>query len=231
MSSIWIGLIVLSIAIVWLGVSVLNRCNKILSAVEWFQQRFMSKSPGTDKAWHRDLAEELFSIKEQLAPLSFLPLADIAVEIKRMGDDVAEAFDKTLEDWERIEQKEMEDLAATNPPDGKAFIASDNLKYALRAWAIERYKKNVVEEWTNLLKDVYRDLLNARIGIGEAEEKLNFVSSFELSFRAKVDPKVQEIINGYASNWEGEKWRNRLDFLQGRVILKEDLEEAPERDE
>lgn len=214
MSSILIALIVLSIVIVWLGVSILNRCNKILSAVEWFQQRFMSKSPGTGKVWHRDLAQEFFSMKEQLAPLSFLPLADIAGEIKRMGDDVAEAFDKTLKDWERIERKEMEDFAATNPPDGKAFIPSNNLKYALKAWAIERYKENVVEEWTNLLKDVYLDLLHAKISIEEAEEKLNCVSSLELSFRAEVEPKVEEIINQWASGWEAEKWRNRLHFLQ-----------------
>ena len=216
MSSISIALIVLSIVIVCLGISILNRCNKILAAVEWLQQRFMSKSPGTGIASRFNLAHEFFSMKEQLAPLFFMPLADIAGEIKRMGDNITEAFDKTLKDLDRIEVKEMEDFAATNPPDGKAFIPSDNLKRALKAWSIERYKMNVVEEWTNLLKDVYLDLLNAKISIKEAEEKLNCVSSLGLHLRVEVDHKFEEIFNRHASSWEAEKWRNHLDFLHKR---------------
>jgi len=211
MSSILIALIVLSIMIVWLGVSILKRCDKILSAVERLQQRFMSN--------------EFLSMKklEKLAPLFFMPLADIAGEIKRMDDDTKEAFDKTLKDLQAIEVKEMEDFAATNPPDGKAFIPSDNLKEALKAWSIESYKAEVIYEWTNLLKDVYLDLLTAKITIKEAEEKLDCVSSLRLHLDVEVDHKFEEIFNREASRWEAEKWRNHLDYLR-KVNQKEYFE-------
>ena len=208
MISISIALIVLSIMIVWLGVSILKRCDKILSAVERFQQRFMSN--------------EFFSMKK-LAPLFFMPLADIADEIKRMDDDSKEAFHKTLKDLEAIEVKEMEDFAATNPPDGKAFIPSDNLKEALKAWSIESYKAEVIYEWTNLLKDVYLDLLTAKITIKEAKEKLDCVSSLRLHLSVEVDHKFEEIFNRMASYWEAEKWRNHLDHLR-KVNQKEYFE-------
>lgn len=183
MISISIALIVLSIVIVWLGVSILKRCDKILSAVERLQQRFMSN--------------EFLSMKklEKLAPLFFMPLADIAGEIKGMDDDTNEAFHKTLKDFQRIEVKEMEDFAATNPPDGKAFIPSDNLKKALKAWSIQSYKAEVIYEWTNLLKDVYLDLLTAKITIKEAEEKLDCVSSLRLHSDVEVGHKFEEIFN------------------------------------
>ena len=128
MISISIALIVLSIVIVWLGVYP-QTLRQDTSAVERLQQRFMSN--------------EFFSMKK-LAPLFLMPLADIAGEIKGMDDDTNEAFHKTLKDFQCIEVKEMEDFAATNPPDGKAFIPSDNLKEALKAWSIQSYKAEVI---------------------------------------------------------------------------------------
>jgi hypothetical protein len=77
-----------------------------------------------------------------------MPLASTANEIKQVYENVKKPFAETLEVWRNLERKEMETFSATNPPEGKAFAASDDLKRSLRAWSLERHKANVIEKWT-----------------------------------------------------------------------------------
>ena len=110
-----------------------------------------------------------------------MPLASTANEIKRVYENVKKPFAETLEVWRNLERKEMETFAATNPPEGKAFAASDDLKRSLRAWSLERHKANVIEKWTYLFTETYVELLSGKITLGEAEERLKRVNPINLS--------------------------------------------------
>jgi len=194
------------------GIAILDRCNKLISSVQWLQKRFLGDAPPITIDRHPDLALEFFAIKEKLTPLFFMPLASAAIEIKRMYEIVDKQFEETLEAWKALEREEMEAFAATNPPDGKAFAPSDNLKRALRAWASERHRANLVEKWTYLFTETYVKLLSGKITLGEAEERLKRVDPIILRIRDPIE--VGKIFNAWASNWEGDKWEKRLNHLR-----------------
>jgi len=172
----------------------------------------MGESPATGTGQHPNLAFEFFSIKEKIAPLFFMPLAYTAGEIKRMYDRVAMEFEESLEIWRNYERSEMENFAARNPPDGRAFTPSDNLRRALKAWSLERHKANVIEGWTNLFTQTYVELLSGKITLGDAEERLKCVDS--LSLRMRDHSAVEKIFHSWASNWDADKWKKRLNHLR-----------------
>jgi len=172
----------------------------------------MGEAPPIAIDRHPDLALEFFAIKEKLTPLFFMPLASAAIEIKRMYEIVDKHFAETLEAWKALEQEEMEVFSGTNPPDGKAFPPSGNLKRALRAWASERHKANLVEKWTYLFTETYVELLSGKIHLSEAEKRLKRVDPNILRIRDHVE--VEKIFNSWASNWEADKWKKRLNHLR-----------------
>ena len=141
-----------------------------------------------------------------------MPLASTANEIKRVYENVKKPFAETLEVWRNLERKEMETFAATNPPEGKAFAASDDLKRSLRAWSLERHKANVIEKWTYLFTETYVELLSGKITLGEAEERLKRVNPINLSVRDHF--AETKIFNSWASNWEADTWKKRLNHLR-----------------
>lgn len=208
-------LIVLGILILLVGIAILDRCRRILSNLRWLQDRFLSKSPSTEKVWRLDLAHEFFSLKENLAPLFFMPLSHIANDLKKMNDRVEEEFDEALKRWEDLELKEMEAFSETNRADETAFIPSDSLKEALRNWSEQRDIMNIVGNWNNLFSEVYLEMISGKIKISEAEEKLEPVSSFSLLLRRGRSEEVECIYNEWAAlNWDAGNWKSRLDFLR-----------------
>ena len=172
----------------------------------------MGESPATGTVRHPNLAFEFFSIKEKLAPLFFMPLAHTAGEIKRMYDGVAKEFEEALEVWRNCERSEMEAFASKNFPDGESLTPSDNLKRALKAWSLARHKANVIEGWTNLFAETYVELLSGRITLGDAEELLKCVDS--LSLRMRDHSEAEKIFHSWASNWDANKWKKRLNHLR-----------------
>jgi len=209
-----VALIVLGILILSVGLAILDRCSRILSNLRWLQDRFLSKSPSTERVWRLDLAHEFFSLKEDLAPLFFMPLSHIANDLKKMNDLVDDEFDKKLKRWEDLELKEMESFSETKPADDTAFLPSDSLKEALRNWSEQRDEMNIVENWNNLFREVYLELISGKIKIPEAEEKLEPINSFSLVLRGARSEEVEGIYNEWASNWDAGKWKSRLDFLR-----------------
>jgi hypothetical protein len=205
-------LLIIGVSILLVGIGILHRCNKIFSGLEWLQKRFMGESPHIAIDRHPNLALEFFTIKEKLTPLFFMPLASTANEIKQVYENVKKPFEETLEVWRNLERKEMETFAATNPPEGKAFAASDDLKRSLRAWSLERHKANVIEKWTYLFTETYVELLSGKITLGEAEERLKRVNPINLSVRDHF--AEAKIFNSWASNWEGDNWKKRLNHLR-----------------
>ena len=195
-----------------MGIGMLDRCNKIISSIQWLQRRFVSDPPLFPISKHPNLALEFFAIKEKLTPLFFMPLAATAVEIRRMYEIVDKQFSETLEVWKALERKEMEAFASKNPPNANAFVPSDDLKRALRAWASERHKANLVEKWTYLFTETYVELLSGKIKLREAEERLKRVDPVALRVRDPIE--VGKIFNSWASNWEGDNWKKRLNHLR-----------------
>ncbi len=207
-----LALLIIGISIVLVGIAILDRCNKIFSILKWLQRQFMGESPHITIDRHPNLALEFFTIKEKLTPLFFMPLASIATEINRMYEILNNQFKETLEVWRDIERKEMEAFDATSPPDGKAFIPSDNLKRSLRAWSLERHKANVIEKWTHQFTETYVELLSGKIPLSEAEERVKGINPIILNIR---DPfKEAKVFNSWASNWEADKWKKRLNHLR-----------------
>ena len=207
-----VALIVLGALILLVGFFILDRCNKILSNLQWLKDRFISKSPFTETGWRLDLAHEFISLKEDLAPLFFMPLSHIANDLKIMNERGDEEFDKKLKRWEDLELKEMEAFSKTKPTDDTAFIPSDSLKKALREWSEQRDETNIVENWNNLFREVYLELLSGKIKIPEAEEKLKPINSFSLGRGARSE-EVEGIYNDWASKWGAGEWKSRLDYL------------------
>jgi hypothetical protein len=195
-----------------IGIAILDRCNKILSSVQLLRRRFLGDPPTTGTVKNPNLAFEFFSIKEKIAPLFFMPLAHTAGEIKRMYDMVAKEFEETLEVWRSCERSEMEAFAARNPPDGRAFPPSDNLRRALKAWSLARHKANVIEGWTNLFAETYVGLLSGKITLGDAEERLKGVDS--LSLRMRDHSEVEKIFHSWSSNWDADRWKRRWNHLR-----------------
>jgi len=205
-------LLILGIAIILVGIAILDRCNKMYHSVEWLQRRFMAESPQIIINRSPNLALEFFTIKEKLAPLFFMPLAPIAVEIKQMYENVNKRFEETLEVLRARERKEIEAFAATVPPEGKSFPPSDDLRKSLRAWAVERHKADIIEKWTHLFTETYVGLLSGKISLGEAEKKLKNVNPLVLNIR---DHSAEaKIFHSWASNWEAGRWKNRLSHLR-----------------
>jgi hypothetical protein len=184
----------------------------MISILQCFQRRFRGETPHITIGRHPHLALEFFTIKEKLTPLFFIPLASIAIEIKRMYEIVNKQFEETLKVWRDFERKEMEAFAAMNPPDGKAFTPSDNLKRSLRSWSLERHKANVIEKWTYLFTETYVELLSGKITLSEAEERLKCVDPIALRIRDHFE--VREIFNSLASNWEADRWKKRLNHFR-----------------
>ena len=221
------AIIVLGIGIVLIGISILKRCNKILANVEWLEGRFLSQSPATGLTWKLDLAHEVFSMRERLAPLFFLPFAYEANQIRQLRDTTNEEFEKTLKKWERIEREEMEYSAAQ----GDEFAPSGNLEEALRAWCLERHKTNVVDKWEDLFKDVYIDLITGKVNLHDAGERLEAVSSLKLAFITESDPEVENIFKDWSANWAPEKWKERLRHLQEREDGDQDFKREMRKQE
>ena len=207
-----LALLIVGISLFLVGIAILDRCNKIISSIQWLQRRFMGEAPPVAPDKHPHLALEFFTIKEKLAPLFFMPLASAAIEIKQMYETVDKQFTETLELWKALEREEMETFSGTNPPDGKVFLPSENLKRALRSWASERHKANLVEKWAYLFTEIYVELLSGKIHLSEAEDRLRRVDPMILRIRDPIE--VGKIFNSWASNWEGDNWKKRLNHLR-----------------
>ncbi len=205
--------ILFGVVFVWIGISILDRCNKILKEVHWLQRAQES----SDK--------DLLSMKKILTPLSFMPFAHIANEITRMEEGVAEEFDETSKFWEDTEKKELEDFVATNPPDGQVFSPSDKLQWALRKWSIERHKMNIIAGWKTLFQEVYLNLLSGKITLDAAEKRLKDVNQFRLLLweREGDAPEVEKIFKAWAARWDAKEWRRRLDHLRSMEKHKQDF--------
>ena len=215
-------LIVLVVALLFMGIIIIERCNKLIASVQWLQDRFLSKSPVTGKVWRLDLGHEFFTMKEQLAPIFLMPLISIANTITRADESVNEEFEKTLILWEKYELEEMEAFDKSNPPEGKEFIASDRLKDALKKWAGERNKFNIISGWIKIFQEVYLDLISGKINIKNAEEKLKCVNRFAI-WRTN-DVEVDLIYNDWSSNWSAENWKKRLEHLRSMKKAEEDFQ-------
>ncbi len=215
--------VILGILILLVGIAILDRCSRILSNLRWLQDRFLSKSPSTERVWRLDLAHEFFSLKENLAPLFFMPLSHIANDLKKMNDLVDDEFNKKLKKWEDLELKEMEAFSETKPVDDTAFIPSDSLKEALRNWSEQRGVMNIVNNWNNLFREVYLELISGKIKIPEAEEKLEKINSFSLILRRDCSEEVESIYNERVLSWDAGEWRSRLDFLREKGKDDNDL--------
>jgi hypothetical protein len=209
LSLVWI---LIGISLVALAVAILDRCSRIFSCLEWLRKQFAGEPPHIIIDRHPNLALEFFSIKEKIGPLYLMPLASTALEIKRMYEEVSKRFEETLEAWRDMERKEMEAFAATNPPEGKGFAPSDDLKRSLRAWSGERHRADVIEKWTYLFTSTYVELFSGKVTLPEAEERLKRVNSLSLGMRDHF--AEAKIFNYWASNWEAESWRKRLGHLR-----------------
>jgi len=205
-------LLILGISIVLVGIAILDRCHKIFRSVEWLQRRFVADSPQIIINRYPNLALEFFTLKEKLAPLFLIPLASVAIEIKRMYENVNKRFEETLEVCRDYERKELEAFAAAPPPDGKPFVPSEDLKRSLKAWSVERNKADVIEKWTHLFTETYVGLLSGKITLREAGKKLKPVNPNNLDFRDHF--AEAKIFNSWASNWEAGKWQKRLAYLR-----------------
>ena len=197
-----IGIIIL----VGVGVTLLNRCNELCSEVRWLQARFTSD--------YEERAREL----EQLAPLFFMPLRDEAMTIRRAQDSTEEERELFEKHWTRLEQEEMEEFVATNPPHDKPFTPSFALRVALKSWSVAKHKTNVVSEWEGLFTDVFLKLLYGELVIKDAERRLKCVNQFTLDLEHERDSEaktsVEEIFNAWASRWDAERWKDRLNVLR-----------------
>lgn len=185
--------IVMGVIVLGLGLAILNHCRKIRSDLEWLQARFVS-----ERGRHIDLASEF----EKLAPLCFLPLADVANEIRRASDAMAEEFDRTLRYWERLELKELEAFAVTKASYDKPFVPSQDLKGALKRWSVVRHKVNVVSEWESLFRDVFLSLMSGKLNVTDAKQRLKDVKQLVLfDIDSGRDPEAEKIVEEIFKEW------------------------------
>jgi hypothetical protein len=164
-----------------------------------------------------NLAEEFISFREHLVPLYFLPLAEEAGRIlflNRMAEDILR--DAHIE-FQKIDRKELEDFAATNPPEGVAFSPSSDLIKALQEWSSQLIKKNTASSWGELFTEVYVELLSGRITIKEAKEKLDCVCDFSPLYLAPSHDMnfCQSMSSDF---WSADKWKKHLDWYREHEI-------------
>ena len=215
-------LIALVVALLFVGLTIIDRCNKLIAGVQWLQDRFLSKSPSTGTVWRLDLAHEFFTMKEQLAPILLMPLVSIANTITRANESVNKEFEKSLKLWDKYELEEMEDFDKSNPPEGEELVDSDKLKSALKQWAGECNKLNIVLGWIKTFQEVYLNLISGKINIKNAENKLKCVNSYVIY--CTNDVEVDLIYNDWTTKWSADNWKQRLEHLRSMKKADEEFQ-------
>jgi hypothetical protein len=93
------------------------------------------------------------------------------------------------------------------------FVPSEELKAALKGWANEKHKMNLIEGWNKLFTDVYVELFSGKISISDAEARVSPISSFVL-YESEGSTEVQRIYESLASKWKAGQWKSRLAHLR-----------------
>jgi len=113
-------------------------------------------------------------IKDNLAPLAFLPFGHEARHYDSEEEFIANEFSKQYKWFRSLAFEEMEELITNNHTVDKDFEPSEELKERLMELCEWGYRRRKLNEWKESFQEVLVDLLAGKITIKEAENKVEY---------------------------------------------------------
>jgi hypothetical protein len=187
-----------------------------MNRYQWLKEAFIDRansSPGNLK--FINIPDEISKLKEELAPLFYLPLASEARELKTLESLVDDEIRMHSKFFLRTEISEMEEFARSHSS-SEPFPASDSLRNAARAWAIAHTNRSRVKELVKQFKQRLTDAMSGHVLVEDAEKLSRRSPSLSAGWLLVDEdkPKTDELYNQRAENWQADKWLEHLEHLR-----------------
>lgn len=187
-----------------------------MNKYHWLKEVFIdSASSSHGNLKFVNIPDEISKLKEELAPLFYLPLASEARELKKLESLVDDEIRIHSKFFLRTEISEMEEFARSHSS-SEPFPASDSLRDAVRAWAIAHTNRWRVNELVKQFRQRFMNVMSGHVLVEDAETLSRRSPSFSAGWLLVDEDKsrTDELYSQRAENWQAEKWFEHLEHLR-----------------
>ncbi len=201
---LWILVIMVSI--------VLYKIYLMDKRINWLKEIFISPYNYENVV---NIPQEIFKLKDGLAPLFYLPLVQEARLLNDLDKRAEEEYYKHISLLNKAELMELEKFAQSGASYDESFQGSDHLRELVKEWAHTLINSNRVTEWKELYIQTLMDVLSGKVTVEQANKQLSHMGHHIFILHEHQDEEsVAEIYNSHVEIWTAGKWSEHLGVLK-----------------